>query len=291
MAGIEIKNAVDELNSLVGADLEMDDYVQLATALTNPDSFVSQYIAAAKNVKETGDILAADMKEQAGLVKNVADAIVNVAKAGKDIPADAVAVSINSIKTTLATGKVCVEGSAYVLVRAAQLLQNALTAKVQSLQAQTDAAYEAAVKAETDLKNLKLTTKAGDLSDLEAELEALWNRYYDLKDNLDVSDGQLKDIEKEIAAIVEIIENLTPEETTQTTTTGGTGRGRRAAQGDVLGAKREDLAIVSEEGDVLGATRAPKTSDSAKAILWMLVMGSSAIGAAAVMASKKKEEQ
>lgn len=76
-----------------------------------------------------------------------------------------------------------------------------------------------------------------------------------------------------------------------TTTGGGAGGGGRAAgtAGDVLGAKREDLAIVSEEGDVLGATRAPKTSDSAKAILWMLVMGSSAIGAAAVMASKKKE--
>ena len=76
-----------------------------------------------------------------------------------------------------------------------------------------------------------------------------------------------------------------------TTTGGGAGGGGRAAgaAGDVLGARREDLAIVSEQGDVLGATRAPKTSDSAKAILWMLVMGSSAIGAAAVLASKKKE--
>ena len=72
---------------------------------------------------------------------------------------------------------------------------------------------------------------------------------------------------------------------------GGGNPGGRAASpaGDVLGAKREDIAMVAEEGDVLGATRAPKTSDSAKAILWMLVMGSSAIGAAAAMASKRKE--
>ena len=75
---------------------------------------------------------------------------------------------------------------------------------------------------------------------------------------------------------------------------GGGGGGRRAAAatqtGDVLGAKREDEALV-EEGEVLGATRAPKTSDSAKAILWMLVMGGSALGAAAILAQRKKEEQ
>ncbi|MGN0411958.1 MAG: hypothetical protein ACI4FV_02890 [Lachnospiraceae bacterium] len=291
---IESGDTIQIAGALMDSGMGIIDAGKLTVSIikeaTNKDSYLNKYVAALKEVVRTQEVLQNDLKEQAGLVKNVADAIVNVAKAGKDIPADAVAVSINSIKTTLATGKVCVEGSAYVLVRAAQLLQNALTAKVQSLQAQTDAAYEAAVKAETDLKNLKLTTKAGDLSDLEAELEALWNRYYDLKDNLDVSDGQLKDIEKEIAAIEEIIDNLTPEETTQTTTTGGTGRGRRAAQGDVLGAKREDLAVVSEEGDVLGATRAPKTSDASKAILWMLVMGCSAIGAAAVMAQRKKEE-
>lgn len=72
---------------------------------------------------------------------------------------------------------------------------------------------------------------------------------------------------------------------------GGGNPGGRAASpaGDVLGAKREDIAMVAEEGDVLGATRAPKTSDSAKAILWMLVMGSSAIGAAAALASKRKD--
>ncbi|MGN0413300.1 MAG: hypothetical protein ACI4FV_09710 [Lachnospiraceae bacterium] len=69
---------------------------------------------------------------------------------------------------------------------------------------------------------------------------------------------------------------------------GGAGRTAGTA-GDVLGAKREDIAMVAEEGDVLGATRAPKTSDSAKAILWMLVMGSSAIGAAAALASKRKD--
>ncbi|MGN0412676.1 MAG: hypothetical protein ACI4FV_06520 [Lachnospiraceae bacterium] len=94
-----------------------------------------------------------------------------------------------------------------------------------------------------------------------------------------------------------IFEYTAPENTDNTpagggtTTGGGAGGGGRAAgtAGDVLGAKREDLAIVSEEGDVLGATRAPKTSDASKAILWMLVMGSSAIGAAAVLASKKKE--
>ena len=45
----------------------------------------------------------------------------------------------------------------------------------------------------------------------------------------------------------------------------------------------------TQTGDVLGATRAPKTSDSAKVILWMLVMGSSAIGAAAALASKRKD--
>ena len=72
---------------------------------------------------------------------------------------------------------------------------------------------------------------------------------------------------------------------------GGGNPGGRAASpaGDVLGAKREDIAMVAEQGDVLGATRAPKTSDSAKAILWMLVMGSSAIGAAAALASKRKD--
>lgn len=69
---------------------------------------------------------------------------------------------------------------------------------------------------------------------------------------------------------------------------GGTGRTAGTA-GDVLGAKREDIAMVADQGDVLGATRAPKTSDSAKAILWMLVMGSSAIGAVVAMASKRKE--
>ncbi|MGN0411959.1 MAG: InlB B-repeat-containing protein [Lachnospiraceae bacterium] len=75
---------------------------------------------------------------------------------------------------------------------------------------------------------------------------------------------------------------------------GGGGGGRRAAAatqtGDVLGARREDEALL-EEGEVLGATRAPKTSDSAKAILWMLVMGGSALGAAAILAQRKKEEQ
>ena len=61
-------------------------------------------------------------------------------------------------------------------------------------------------------------------------------------------------------------------------------------EGAVLGAKREQEGLVPEEGQVLGAVRAPKTSDASKAILWMLVMGGSALGAAAVLAQKKKEE-
>jgi len=64
---------------------------------------------------------------------------------------------------------------------------------------------------------------------------------------------------------------------------------RSASDAAVLGAKREQEGLVPE-GQVLGAVRAPKTSDSSKAILWMLVMGGSALGAAAVLAQKKKEE-
>ena len=73
---------------------------------------------------------------------------------------------------------------------------------------------------------------------------------------------------------------------------GGSGRSSRSSydEGAVLGAKREQEGLVPEEGQVLGAVRAPKTSDASKAILWMLVMGGSALGAAAVLAQKKKEE-
>ena len=60
--------------------------------------------------------------------------------------------------------------------------------------------------------------------------------------------------------------------------------------GRVLGARREDIATASEDGQVLGAVRAPKTSDASRAILWMLVMGTTALGAAAVLAQKKEEE-
>jgi len=70
------------------------------------------------------------------------------------------------------------------------------------------------------------------------------------------------------------------------------GGGRSSADvGRVLGARREDIATAGEEGQVLGAVRAPKTSDSSRAILWMLVMGTSALGAAAILAQKKNEEE
>ena len=75
------------------------------------------------------------------------------------------------------------------------------------------------------------------------------------------------------------------------TSGGSSSRSSRSSsdEGAVLGAKREDEGLVPE-GQVLGAVRAPKTSDASKAILWMLVMGGSALGAAAVLAQKKKEE-
>ena len=72
----------------------------------------------------------------------------------------------------------------------------------------------------------------------------------------------------------------------------GGGSGRSGSDvGRVLGARREDIATAGEEGQVLGAVRAPKTSDSSRAILWMLVMGTSALGAAAILAQKKNEEE
>lgn len=70
----------------------------------------------------------------------------------------------------------------------------------------------------------------------------------------------------------------------------GGGRSHRGTA-DVLGAKREDLQAVPEEGEVLGVARTPGTSDASKAILWMLVLGSSAVGVAAVMELRKKEAQ
>jgi len=70
--------------------------------------------------------------------------------------------------------------------------------------------------------------------------------------------------------------------------TGGGGGGG----GDVLGARRGVEAITPEEGQVLGAARkSPKTSDANNAILWAMVMGSSALGMAAMMAQKRKKEE
>ena len=73
---------------------------------------------------------------------------------------------------------------------------------------------------------------------------------------------------------------------------GSSSGGDRSASdvGRVLGARREDIATASEDGQVLGAVRAPKTSDASRTILWMLVMGTTALGAAAVLAQKKEEE-
>ena len=62
--------------------------------------------------------------------------------------------------------------------------------------------------------------------------------------------------------------------------------------GDVLGAKRGYEAVIDDAGQVLGANRrSPKTSDNNNAILWMMVMGSSALGMAAMMAQKKRKEE
>ena len=60
----------------------------------------------------------------------------------------------------------------------------------------------------------------------------------------------------------------------------------------MLGVSRE--AVVPEQdasGQVLGASRAPKTSDESKALLWMLVMGASGMGAAAIMIQKRKADK
>jgi len=62
--------------------------------------------------------------------------------------------------------------------------------------------------------------------------------------------------------------------------------------GDVLGAKRGYEAVIDDAGQVLGANRkSPKTSDNNNAILWMMVMGSSALGMAAMMAQKRRKEE
>lgn len=55
---------------------------------------------------------------------------------------------------------------------------------------------------------------------------------------------------------------------------------------EVLGAKRDILT--PDQGQVLGVRRAPKTSDASKALLWMLVMGGSGIGAAIMMAQQRR---
>lgn len=67
-------------------------------------------------------------------------------------------------------------------------------------------------------------------------------------------------------------------------------QGGQAAR--VLGASRLPAATAADpgEGSVLGAARAPKTGDESKAVMWMLVMGGAAIGAAAMLAKKKEEE-
>jgi len=77
-----------------------------------------------------------------------------------------------------------------------------------------------------------------------------------------------------------VTDTVTTTTTTTTTTT---------SQSSVLGARRDLQTPEDNKGEVLGATRAPKTSDSSKALLWMLVMGASGLGAAAVMAQRRKE--
>ena len=57
--------------------------------------------------------------------------------------------------------------------------------------------------------------------------------------------------------------------------------------GEVLGANRDRLN--DDDQEVLGRSRSPKTSDASNAILWMLVMGGSSLGAAAVLARKRKK--
>lgn len=85
--------------------------------------------------------------------------------------------------------------------------------------------------------------------------------------------------------------------TTTNTTTTTTTNDTAAQTGAVLGAKRGLEATVAqtpvleqEAGAVLGASRSPKTSDESRAILWALVMGASGIGAAALLAGKKREK-
>ena len=106
-----------------------------------------------------------------------------------------------------------------------------------------------------------------------------------------ISELETKDLQSNYAITV-IPGTLTIHAVSTPSSGGGGGRRKPAEtkQDDILGAKRED-GLLPEEGEVLGAARAPRTSDSSKAILWMLVMGSSSLGAAATLAYRKKEEK
>ena len=80
-----------------------------------------------------------------------------------------------------------------------------------------------------------------------------------------------------------------------TTTTNTTTTTTSNASSAVLGAKRGVEATTNnsaaDKGEVLGATRSPKTGDDSKALLWVLVMGASSVGVAAMLAKKKKEKK
>ena len=74
----------------------------------------------------------------------------------------------------------------------------------------------------------------------------------------------------DFSQLVEVINEKTPE-------TPDNPGGDNPNTPEVLGAKRDILT--PDQGQVLGVHRAPKTSDASKALLWMLVMGGSGIGA------------
>ena len=66
--------------------------------------------------------------------------------------------------------------------------------------------------------------------------------------------------------------------------------------GTVLGVKRGIEATLPTDGtaatgEVLGASRSPKTGDESKALLWMFLMAGSGAGAAAILLKKKSEKQ
>ncbi len=192
-ATYEKAEAANTLYSMLGLssyEIKINDITEAAFTDGYKRTYLNAWFAA---VEAKANVVVAGMEVVNATSAAIASGL-NVINAGAELGDAAIDAALAKIETDLLTGAVGTLAIASDILGVSEQIVDAISAKVDGLQAETQEAYDAVLAAQKALEDLELSNpKAEELDAAKAELDAANERYEDLM-------AQLEEAEQSLAA-------------------------------------------------------------------------------------------